>query len=60
MGGTGPKRDPGDHREGWEMVTFACMQCLPGCTIETDDDDIRPPERCPWKGDIDAVWEGCE
>jgi len=42
------------------MPAYECRQCGPACSLETCDADIRPPERCPWNGDIEAVWEECE
>jgi len=39
------------------MPAFECRQCDPGCYLESDEDDARTPEICPWKGgEIEAVW----
>lgn len=27
---------------------FDCGMCIPGCRLETDEDDIETPSRRPW------------
>ncbi len=34
--------------------TFECARCIPGCTLQTDEDDIEVPSSCPWPAVVNA------
>jgi hypothetical protein len=34
--------------------TFECPMCAPGCTLQTDEDEIEVPSGCPWPAAVNA------
>ncbi len=35
--------------------------CIPGCGLETDEDDIDMPTDCPWRAAVNAPkWQAGE
>ena len=37
---------------------FTCSECVPGCRLETDEDDIVAPVACPFPvGENAPKWE---
>ena len=39
--------------------TFCCSICVPGCTLQTDEDEIEVPSGCLWPAAVNAPtwWE---